>query len=227
MSSINQVISELAHSVQQADSVPVRRALRLGIIHARNQLIRQSHERNRYVDKVLQQRFRLELIDVPDGDLVIAKDLPVPKGKRTKQKVPRPTRLSNNLPFLSVRTAGVNNPVSIPFAKESVAKFYSHVPGMCPSVTYDYINEYIYIDTTRQSNLKTLPAIIVESVFERPDLIQTETQDGVLDLATVSDDDEFLIPEDMIGDLKKLVLETFNAQVVRQTNEVPTPNLVK
>ena len=31
----------------------------------------------------------------------------------------------------------------------------------------------------------------------------------------------------MISDIKKLVLETFNPNIVRQTNEIPTPNLMK
>ena len=36
MASIEQVVSEIAHSLKQADSVPVRRAIRLAIIHNRN-----------------------------------------------------------------------------------------------------------------------------------------------------------------------------------------------
>lgn len=38
MASINQLVSEIAHSLQQADSIPVRRAIKLGIIHARNKI---------------------------------------------------------------------------------------------------------------------------------------------------------------------------------------------
>ena len=53
MASINQLISEIAHSVQQADSVPVRRAIKLGIIHARNEAIRRSYGNHNYTDKVL------------------------------------------------------------------------------------------------------------------------------------------------------------------------------
>lgn len=227
MASINQLISEIAHSVQQADSVPVRRALKLGIIHARNELIRKSYDNNKITDKVLQQRFKLSLINVPDGDQSGTKDLVLPKVKRTTHKVPRPVRLSHNLPFHSVRTAGVGNPIEIAFAKEASSKFYGSLPGMCPVVTYDYINEYIYIDIIRNNSLAQLNSIIVESVFEYPHLIQTETIEGKLNLDDINDDDEFLLPEDMIGVVKKLVLETFNAQVVRQTNEIPTPNLVK
>ena len=51
MSSISQLVSEIAHSVKQADSIPVRKAIRLSIIHARNQLIRQSYTNHNYADK--------------------------------------------------------------------------------------------------------------------------------------------------------------------------------
>jgi len=227
MSSINQLVSELAHSVQQADSVPVRRALKLSIIHSRNELIRKSYDNNKVLDKVLQQRFRISLIDVPDGDNTISKDLPVGQIKRSTNKVPRPVRLSNGMPFNSVRTMGVEYPQSIAFVKEAVSNFYGSLPGMCSVATYDYINEYIYIDTMRSKRLLDLGHIIVESPFEYPHLIKTETQDGILDINSIDDDDEFLLPEDMINAIKKLTLETFNPQVNRQTNEIPTPNLVK
>ena len=227
MATINQLVSEIAHSVQQADSVPVRRAIRLAIIHARNELIRKGFNNHHYTDKVLQQRFRVELIDVPDGDLAGSSSLGLNTIKRTKSKVPRPTRLDNNTPFHSVRTAGVQNPIEVPFVKEASSKFYKHLPGMCPSVTYDYINEYVYINATEPSVFSALGCIIIESVFEYPHLIATETESGVLDINTIDDDYEFLLPEDMVGDIKKLVLETFNPNIVRQTNEIPTPNLVR
>ena len=38
---------------------------------------------------------------------------------------------------------------------------------------------------------------------------------------TYTADDEFMISEDMIYDIKKLVLDEFNVSMFRQTNEVP------
>ena len=225
MASINQIVSEIAHSVQGAYSVPVRRALRLAVVHARNELIRHSFTNHRYTDKVLQQRFRVTIIDVPDGDINGIGLEELPTIKRTLQEVPRPTRLDNNLPFHSVRTTGVTNPIEIPFVKEASSKFYSHLPGICPNITYDYINGYIYINTKNDELFNKIGSIIIESVFERPDLIDIETYDK--GITTISDDDEYLIPEDMINNLKKLALETYNLQIVRQTGEVPNPNLVK
>ena len=223
MSSLNQLISEIAHSVQQPNSVPVRRAIRQAIIHARNELIRNSYSNHHYTDQVLKQRFRLTLVDVPDGDIPDTDDLALQNIKRTKYKVPRPVRLTNQVPFHSVRTAGITNPIVIPYIAEAVTHFYKALPGMkcCPS--YVYINDHLYFNGLNNS----IGAIIVESVFEYPHEIKLEMSDKGEYLANIDDDDEFFLPEDMVNAVKKLTLETFNAEIRRETNEVPTPNLVK
>ena len=226
MSSIAQLVSEIAHSVKQPNSVPVRRAIKLSIIHARNNLIRKSFSNHNYSDKVLQQRFRVSLIDVPDGDIYGSEEIITNIIKRTANKVPRPVRLTNNLPFHSVRTVGVTNPHEIAFVKEASAKFYNSLPGMCPVITYDYINEYIYINIQKGSVLNNLGAIVIESIFEYPHIIETETVEGKLDINAIDDNDEFLLPEDMIDAIKQIVLETWNKEIIRNTNEVPAPNIV-
>lgn len=235
MPTLNQLTSEIAHSIQQQDNVAAKRAIALSIIHSRNQLIRHSYEGHNYIDRGLQQRFRCELIDVPDGDLLGFNNST--KIKRTKNKVPRPVRLTNNLPFSSVRTIGVDNPIEIAFVRTATSKYYANLPGFCPSVTYDYLNDYIYIDTTKSDILKDLQFITVEAAFEYPNLIldnlNQDDEFKELDLyngitAEISDklieleDNEFLIPEDMVNDIKKLVLETINGQLVKQTNEIPS-----
>ena len=226
MSSIAQLVSEIAHSVKQPNSVPVRRAIKLSIIHARNNLIRKSFSNHNYSDKVLQQRFRISLIDVPDGDIYGSEGIITNTIKRTANKIPRPVRLTNNLPFHSVRTVGVTNPHEIAFVKEASAKFYNSLPGMCPVITYDYINEYIYINIQKGSVLNNLGAIVIESIFEYPHIIETETVEGKLDINAIDDNDEFLLPEDMIDAIKQIVLETWNKEIIRNTNEVPAPNIV-
>lgn len=226
MSSIAQLVSEIAHSVKQPNSVPVRRAIKLSIIHARNNLIRKSFSNHNYSDKVLQQRFRVSLIDVPDGDVYGSEGIITNTVKRTANKVPRPVRLTNNLPFHSVRTVGVTNPHEIAFVKEASAKFYNSLPGMCPVITYDYINEYIYVNIQKGNVLNNLDAIVIESIFEYPHIIETETVEGKLDINAIDDNDEFLLPEDMIDAIKQIVLETWNKEIIRSTNEVPAPNIV-
>lgn len=227
MATISQLVSEIAHSVNQADSIPVRRSIKLAIIHARNELIRKSYGNHNYTDKGLQQRVRLELVNVPDSDLYGTANLPIAKIKRTKYKVPKPVRLTNNLPFHSVRTAGFQHPVEVAFVREASTRFYNSLPGFCPIVSYDYINGYIYINIKDDNALKNLGHIIVESVFEYPHIIEEETVDGKLDIDSVSDEDEFLLPEDLIGAVKKLVLETFIPEIVKDTNEIHTDQIVK
>lgn len=227
MASIAQLVSEIAHSVNQADSIPVRRAIKLGIIHARNELIRKSFNNHSISDKGLQQRVRLELIKVPDGDLAGTDKFNITRIKRTKHKVPRPVRLAQNLPFHSVRTVGIENPIEVAWVKEASAKYYKALPGFCPTFTYDYINEYIYINADKDETISGIGSIIVESIFEYPHLIEVETVDGKIDIDKVSDDDEFLLPEDMIGAVKKLVLETFIPEIVKDTNEISNDQLIR
>ena len=224
---LNQLTSEIAHSVQQQDSVPVKRAIKLAILHSRNQLIRHSYEGHNYVDRGLQQRFRCELVNVSDGDLD-GFDNPT-KVKRTKNKIPKPIRLTNNLPFSAVRTIGVDNPIEIPFVRTASSKYYASLPGFCTNITYDYLNDYVYIDTTKSDTYDKIKYIEIEAPFENPSLIKDVNGINIddispedMDALTELDNKEFLIPEDMINDIKKLVLETFNPQVIRQTDEVPS-----
>lgn len=234
MASINQLISEIAHAVGQPNNVLLRRNIKYAILHTRNELIRRSFENNRYVDKGLQQRIKLSLINVPDGDLHNSAEFLIKPIKRTKQKVPRPVRLTNNLPFQSVRTVGFDNH-ELPFAKEASAKFYSYLTGMCNLPCWDYINEYIYFFNKNDvaNWFSAVNSIIVESAFEAPHLIELETHEGKkdasgynIDIDDMFDDDEFLLPEDMIGSIKDIIFKRNLLQVPRETNEVPTDNLL-
>lgn len=223
MSSLNQLISEIAHSIQQADSVPVRRAIRQAIIHSRNELIRQSYANHNYTDKVLKQRYRVSLKNVYDGDIKGTEELDLKNIKRSVNKIPRPVRLDNNLPFHSVRTSGVTASISIAYIGENLSRYYDNLPGMQNVPTYDYINDYIYINKLNDS----IDYIIIESVFEYPHEIILETSEDGEYKANINDNDEFFLPEDLVNTVKKLTLETFNAQLRRETNEVPVQNLIK
>lgn len=224
MASISQLVSEIAHSLQQPDSVPVRRGIALDIIHARNKLIRQSFEQHNLVDKVLQQRYYVALEDCPDGDVYGSDDLSLSTIKRSVNRVPRPVRLTNGLPFLSVRTLGVENPIEIAYVPEASSKFYAKLPGFCNKVTYDYINQYLYINIINSPELASISKVAVESPFEVPFVLDDDHFDKQ---GNYTEDSEFIISEDMVLDIKKLVLESFNPNVVRETEEIPTPNLMK
>ena len=228
MSSINQLVSEIAHVAQEPNNNALRVAIKREIIHARNELIRKSYNNHSITDKVLQQRFRLSIIDIPDGDLQGTDGLKLPVIKRTVQKVPRPTRLPHNIPFHSVRTAGVNNPHEIPFAKEASARFNNFLPGMCNLATYDYINEYIYIRLSPSNDIVNLKNIVIESVFEYPHIIEIETlANKKTSNEFTIDDDEFLLPEDLVGAVKDMVYQRLHLEIHRQTNETPEMNKLR
>jgi alpha-glucosidase len=70
MASLNQLVSEFAHAVGNPNSIPLRRNLRYAILHGRNELIRKSYENHKYVDKGLQQRIRVSIINVPEGEWI-------------------------------------------------------------------------------------------------------------------------------------------------------------
>jgi hypothetical protein len=191
MASINMLISELAHSIQQADSVPVRRALRLSVIHARNDIIRKSYNNHSITDSSLRRT------------------IPVTIGTDGKSDTlpNRPLRLPDGLPFHSVRYNNGISDIELPFVKRAAWKYYANLPGMSNTYVYDYRDNIIYTNFNFTVNMD----VYVESVFEQP----------------ISDDNETFFPEDIIDAIKKLVLETFNPQVVRQTNEIPVQTLMK
>lgn len=225
MSSINQLVSEIAHIAQAPNNVPLRRSIRQEIIHYRNELIRKSYNNHSISDKVLQQKFVATLIDIPDGDIEEAKDLKLPLIKRTSQKVPRPTRLPINLPFHSVRTLGSVNVYEIPFTKEASVRFNKYLPGMCNTIAYDYINEYIYIYINPNTEFSGINKIVIESIFEYPHIIETETVDGKIDINDpFIDDNEFLLPEDLIGPIKDMVLQRLHLEIPREDNTISVPN---
>lgn len=100
MASLNQIVSEIAHAIHQPNNFTARRTIRSAVIHTFNEQIRQTYQRHANVDKILMQRYRISLINVPDGDIFQTLVSTKYKVKRSKNRVPRPVRLDNNLPLL-------------------------------------------------------------------------------------------------------------------------------
>lgn len=223
MASISQLVSEFAHSLGQPNNYALRENIKSLIIHTRNEIIRRSYENHGYVDKILTQRFKVSLISVNDGDIKLPEGLDdddiFTKIKRSKQKVPRPVRLTNNLPFDRVTTAGFKLNKSIPFIKESTARFRNNVPGLSGMPCYDYINGYIYIFPT-ECKMFNLSSIIIESAFEHPNIIELNNKE-VDNFEILMDENEWLLSEDMIGQIKDIIYKRDLLQQVRQTNEIP------
>lgn len=220
MASIAQLVSEFAHSLGQPNNQALRNNIKSLIIHTRAEVIRRSYENHNYIDKGLTQRYKVSLISVNDGDIELPDGVSVDKIKRTKQKVQRPVRLTNNLPFDRVSTVGYKTNREIPFIKETVARFRGSLPGMCGAISYDYINDYIYIYPASNNKALTLGAIVIESAFEHPNQIILESGDAnELDIAL--DDNEWILSEDMVGQIKEIIYKRDLLNQVRQTDEVP------
>ena len=232
MASLSQLVSEFANALGQPNNESVRGQMRLLIIQTRNEVIRRSYENHSYVDKVLTQRFRVSLQDVVDGDIQtlnseVAEELgltldKVSSGmtmiKRTVQPVPKPVRLTNNLPFDRVSTIGFKTNREIPFIKETTARFRTAVPGLCGMPCYDYINGFIYIFPVDKPI--SFNKIVIESAFEHPTEIDIEN--GLTDEWTVlNDDNEYVLSEDMLGQIRELIYKRDLLNTIKQNNEIP------
>ena len=150
MASIAQLVSEIAHSVRQPNNKALRENIKLLIIQTRNEVIRRSYENHGYVDKILTQRFKVTLTQVTDGEVTLPvglEDSQIGTIMKTNQKVPRPVRLTNNLPFDRVSSAGWRYNREFPFIKETTARFRKSVPGLCAMPCYDYKWIYLYISS--------------------------------------------------------------------------------
>ena len=227
MASIAMMVSELAHSLGQPNNHVLRENLKLLIIQTRNECIRRSYENHGYVDKGLTQRFRVTLTEVNDGEITIPDEIKdyvaIDKIKRTTEKVPRPIRLTNNLPFDRVSSVGYANNREFPYIKETTARFRNSVPGLCGAVSYDYINEYLYLYPPRRGTFE-LNQIVIESAFEHPNEISLGNGEITTD-NLIYDDNEYLIPEDMYGQIKDIIYKRDLLNQHRETDE--TPNVIK
>lgn len=222
MASIAMLVSEFAHSLKQPNNKALRENIKLLIIHTRNEVIRRSFENHGFVDKGLVQRFKVSLTDVYDGEIELPEgmeDIDVTLIKRSCQKIPTPVRLTNNLPFDRVSSVGYRSSREVPFIKETSARFRSSVPGLCGMPCYDYINGYIYIFPADNKAFE-LEKIIIESAFEHPTEIQIANKE-VDNMDVLMEENEFLLSEDMIGQIKDIIYKRDLLSTVRETNEIP------
>ena len=222
MASIAQLVSEFAHTIGEPNNKGLREHIKLLIAQTRNEVIRRSYENHGYVDKVLVQRYKVSLTEINDGEIELPEgydDSDIPKIRRTLQQVPRPVRLTNNLPFDRVSSVGYKSNKEFPFIKETSARFRSAVPGLCAMPCYDYINGFIYIFPADNKPFQ-LTKIIIESAFEHP--TQIEIENGLVDpISLLDESNEWLLSEDMIGQIKEIIIKRGLLTRLHQTNEIP------
>jgi hypothetical protein len=217
MASVNWIITEIANSEGIPNNVGFIEAMREVILHVRNEWIRQQYEQHRYIDKAMQNRIPITLIDVPDGD--------VPPGlgnmiiKRSKVVLPRATRLDNNTPFTRVSTTGAETNVVIAFVKETQVQFVHAMPHFCLP-TYDYINGHIYIYANPKAGSRNdFNVVQVEAAFEYNLAIIEELFHADDGLTYDIFDDEAFIPEDAVSAIKKMAIASAVFNKPYETNE--------
>ena len=220
MASIAMLVSEFAHSLKQPNNKALRENIKTLIVHTRNEIIRRSYENHGYIDKGLTQRFKVSLSEFLDGEIELPSGYDYhDKIKRTVQKVPRPVRLTNNLPFDRVSSIGFKTNREFPFIKETTARFRNSVPGLCSMPCYDYINGYIYIFPANNKSFD-LDQICIESVFEQPNEIELLNNEAD-PMKILMDENEWLLSEDMIGQIKEIIYKRDLLNTIRETNEIP------
>ena len=222
MASIAQLVSEFAHTLGEPNNFGLRQHIKLIVLQTRNEVIRHSFENHGYVDRVLVQRYKVSLTEVNDGEIELPEgydESDINKIKRTLQQVPRPVRLTNNLPFDRVSSVGFKTNREFPFIKETSARFRSAVPGLCATPCYDYINGFIYLFPADNKPIM-LNKIVIESAFEHPTMI--EIDNGLVDAEDILDEsNEWLLSEDMIGQIKEIILKRGLLNGNHRTNEIP------
>lgn len=222
MASIGQLVSEFAHSLGEPNNFGLKQHIKLIVAQTRNEVIRRSFENHGYVDRVLTQRYKVSLTEINDGEIELPEgydESDITKIKRTLQQVPRPVRLTNNLPFDRVSSVGFKTNREFPFIKETSARFRSAVPGLCAMPCYDYINGFIYLFPADNKPIM-INKIIIESAFEHP--TEIEIDNGLVSTEELLDEsNEWLLSEDMIGQIKEIILKRGLLNGNHRTNEIP------
>ena len=222
MASLAQLVSEFAHTLGEPNNKGLREHIKLVVCQTRNEVIRHSFENHGYVDRVLTQRYKVSLTEINDGEIELPEgydDSDVTKIKRTLQQVPRPVRLTNNLPFDRVSSVGFKTNREFPFIKETSARFRSAVPGLCAMPCYDYINGFIYLFPADNKPIM-INKIVIESAFEHPTMI--EIDNGLVSDEQIFDEsNEWLLSEDMIGQIKEIIIKRGLLNGNHRTNEIP------
>lgn len=225
MSSINQLVSEIANSLGEPNNFALRENIRSIVLHEYVESVRRSYENHHFTDSNLQQKFVVDLEDVKDGSYHYKHSdaaAYLPLIKRTVNRVPRPVRLTNNVPFTSVVTRGYVNPVTLAFARESRGRFYKNVPGLCGVGAYDYVNGRIYVLLPSTGGLlAAIDKIAIEAAWENIYEIDKIIRDGDPDYDDFDCDNEYFISEDIIGNMKERLLSRNFFEIKRETNEIP------
>lgn len=198
MASLKELVYELMGARGETDNHILYNRIKRLLIENRATAIRRDIARNGVSDEYVQY-CPIELIKVNAADIPNGND--TAKVLRSKNRIPSPVRIQNNTPFLYVGTKDL----SIPFVYVSSyatairmrnTDYFKHI------TLYAYTNKYIYV----YSNDNNIKEISVGSPFINPHLI--DDSNSTYTKEYVDDEDEFLLPEDMLLEIKSIILKT-------------------
>jgi hypothetical protein len=140
MPSLNQLVSLVAGRLNRPFDDMFKEELKPLVISEISMLLRRSIDANG-IDSVYLAAFNVELQAVDFFD-----EIGVDSGStilRSVNKIPTPIRYKTPVPFVYVGTAGGNKPFG--YTKSYEQSFIKELPYVGNGITYDYINQYIYV----------------------------------------------------------------------------------
>ncbi len=198
MPSLNQIADTIIDRLNQPFNTMLRERKKFEVKYWRAEFIRQSVEKNGLSYEFIQP-FETDLTKVDKADTCIANiNCPV---LRTKNKIPKPVRLKDDVPFKYVGELGGNNSYSYTELEE--LPFTLSNKYTAKSIRYNYTNGYIYV-----FNNTKLKFISIQGIFTNPELINSCSN------LCYNDDMEFPIADDMLRSIiEGIVNEELKAPV--------------
>jgi len=212
MASIKEIATEIIEALGQVDNTPLYNRVKRLIIEGRAELIRRDVRKTGIDDDYIQY-VSVNMIKVPSIDLPNVSTNVCGSVLRTKNRIPSTVRVANNTPFMYVGTSDraypyvyVSNATGVTRMRNS--KYFVNV------IMYCFVNGYIYIYATDNN----IANITIGHPFINPHLI--DDSNSTFNKEYVEDTDEFLIPEDMLRELKAIIFKTDFAIAVTDDREV-------
>ena len=212
MASIKEIATEIVEALGQVDNVPLYNRVKRLIIEGRAELIRRDVTKSGIDDDYIQY-VPINMIKVPSIDLPEVSPNLCGSVLRSKNRIPTTVRIANNTPFMYVGTSDRGYPYvyatnATGISRMRNSRYFTNVTMYC------FVNGYIYV----YSNDNNIASITIGHPFVNPHLI--DDSNSTFNKEYVEDTDEFLIPEDMLRELKAIIFKTDFAIAITDDREV-------
>jgi hypothetical protein len=148
MPSLNQIVSIISSRLDRPFDDMLKAEVKPLFINELSLLVRRSIDANG-IDSVYLASFDVELILIEGTDnLNLQSDYKV---LRSVNRVPIPVRYKTPVPFVYVGT--VNGENSFGYSKEHESKNNKELPFIGNQITYDFVNQYIFVRNNTKLNI--------------------------------------------------------------------------